>query len=137
MPEEQDVHADHDGHQRDDVEDDRCRSSHRFVLLGAPEWNKSGAGCAADTSPTYGEGNGQHIWPSPTPAILSTERNASRARSRARVAVGITCDANRPALGDWAPAGGRDAGSERADGRLMPGLEAGELAPIVAARLPR
>jgi len=42
VPEEQDVHADHDGYQREHVEHDGCLSSHRFVLLGATEWSKNG-----------------------------------------------------------------------------------------------
>jgi len=41
VPEEQDVHADHDGYQYEHVKHDGCRSSHRFVLLGAAEWSKS------------------------------------------------------------------------------------------------
>jgi hypothetical protein len=35
VPEEQDVHADHDGYQRDHVKHDGCLSSHRSFLLGA------------------------------------------------------------------------------------------------------
>src|SRR5262249_45778408 len=34
VPEEQDVHADHDRYQREHVKHDGCLSSHRFVLLG-------------------------------------------------------------------------------------------------------
>ena len=49
VPEEQEVHADHDGYQGKHVKRDGCLSSHRFVLLGATEWSKSGAGCAEDT----------------------------------------------------------------------------------------
>jgi len=37
VPEEQDVHADHDGYQREHVKHDGCLSSHRFVLLCATE----------------------------------------------------------------------------------------------------
>jgi hypothetical protein len=33
MPEEQDVHAGHDGHQREHVKHDACLTSHRFTLL--------------------------------------------------------------------------------------------------------
>jgi hypothetical protein len=33
MPEEQDVHADHDGYQREHVEHGACLPSHRFSLL--------------------------------------------------------------------------------------------------------
>jgi hypothetical protein len=33
MPEEQDVHADHDGYQREHVEHDARLPSHRFTLL--------------------------------------------------------------------------------------------------------
>ena len=40
VPEEQDVHADHDGYQREHVKRDGCLPSHRFVLLGATEWSK-------------------------------------------------------------------------------------------------
>src|SRR5215813_10924913 len=47
VPEEQDVHADHDGYQREHVKRDCCLSSHRFVLLCATEWSKSGAGFPA------------------------------------------------------------------------------------------
>jgi hypothetical protein len=43
VPEEQDVHADHDGHQREDVKRGYCMSSHRFFLLCATERSKSGA----------------------------------------------------------------------------------------------
>ena len=42
VPEEQDVHADHDGYQSQHVQHNRCLSSHCFVLLCAPEWSKSG-----------------------------------------------------------------------------------------------
>src|SRR6266446_3454846 len=44
VPEEQDVHADHDGYQREHVKHDGCLSSHRFLLLGATERSKSSAG---------------------------------------------------------------------------------------------
>jgi hypothetical protein len=44
VPEEQDVHADHDGYQREHVKHDGCLSSHRSFLLCATEWSKSGAG---------------------------------------------------------------------------------------------
>src|SRR5207302_7548932 len=50
VPEEQDVHADHDGYQREHVYHDGCLPSHRFVLLRATEWSKSRAGGAEDTS---------------------------------------------------------------------------------------
>ena len=40
--EEQDVHDDHDGYQREHVKHDSCPSSHRFVLLSATERGKSG-----------------------------------------------------------------------------------------------
>ena len=43
MPEEQDVHADHDGYQREHVKHDGCLSSHRSFLLCATEWSKGGA----------------------------------------------------------------------------------------------
>jgi hypothetical protein len=33
MPEEQDVHADHDGYQREHVKHDACLPSHRSTLL--------------------------------------------------------------------------------------------------------
>ena len=46
MPEEQDVHADYDGYQREHVKHDGCLSSHRFYLLCATEWSKS-ADCVA------------------------------------------------------------------------------------------
>lgn len=45
VPEEQDVRADHDGYHRERVERDGCLPSHRFYLLCATEWSKSGA-CA-------------------------------------------------------------------------------------------
>src|SRR6516162_9712489 len=35
MPEEQDIHDDHNGYHREHVKHDSCLSSHRFVLLGA------------------------------------------------------------------------------------------------------
>jgi hypothetical protein len=41
VPEEQDIHADHDGYHRDHVKHDGCRSSHRFVLLCAAERSKN------------------------------------------------------------------------------------------------
>jgi len=41
VPEEQDVHADHDGYQREHVKHDGCLSSHRFVLLCATAWSKN------------------------------------------------------------------------------------------------
>src|SRR6516164_4274300 len=41
VPEEQDVHADHDGYQREHVKHDGCLSSHRFVLLCVTKWSKS------------------------------------------------------------------------------------------------
>jgi hypothetical protein len=44
VPEEQDVHGDHDGYQREHVKDDGYLSSHSFVLLRATDWSKSGAG---------------------------------------------------------------------------------------------
>ena len=50
VPEEQDVHADHDGYQPEHVKHGDCGSSHRFVLLCATEWSKGSAGCAEDTS---------------------------------------------------------------------------------------
>jgi hypothetical protein len=42
MPEEQDVHADHDGYQREHVKHDGRLSSHRLVLLCATGWINSG-----------------------------------------------------------------------------------------------
>ena len=42
MLEEQDVHADHDAYHREHVKYADCRSSHRFVLLCAVDWSKSG-----------------------------------------------------------------------------------------------
>jgi hypothetical protein len=33
MPEEQDVHADHDGYQREHIKHDACLPSHRSILL--------------------------------------------------------------------------------------------------------
>jgi GNAT superfamily N-acetyltransferase len=42
MPEEQDVHADHDGYQREHVKHDGYLSSHRFVLLAARQWSNNG-----------------------------------------------------------------------------------------------
>jgi hypothetical protein len=43
VSEEQDVHADHDGYHREHVKHNDYLSSHRFFLLCATEWNKSGA----------------------------------------------------------------------------------------------
>jgi hypothetical protein len=43
VSEEQEVHADHDGYQRKHVKRGACLSSHRFVLLCATEWSKSGS----------------------------------------------------------------------------------------------
>ena len=50
VPEEQDVHADHNGYQREHVKHD-CLSSHRFVLLCAAEW---------------GKGDSQRCWSAPS-----------------------------------------------------------------------
>jgi hypothetical protein len=44
VPEEQDVHDDHDGYHREHVKRDSCLSSHRFFLLCAAERSKRGAG---------------------------------------------------------------------------------------------
>jgi hypothetical protein len=43
VPEEQDVHTDHDSDQREHVKYDGCLPSHRSCLLCATEWSKSGA----------------------------------------------------------------------------------------------
>ena len=40
--EEQDVHTDHDAYHREHVKYGDCLSSHRFVLLCAMKWSKSG-----------------------------------------------------------------------------------------------
>jgi hypothetical protein len=42
VPEEQDIHADHEGYQREHVGHHGCRSSHRFVLLRAAQRSKNG-----------------------------------------------------------------------------------------------
>ena len=59
VPEEQDVHADHDGYQREHVKHDGCLSSHRFVLLCATEWRKNGrlrwCGVRDDDLPTLAQ----------------------------------------------------------------------------------
>ena len=44
VPEEQDVHADHDGYQREHVKHYGCLSSHRSCLLCATEWSKGSTG---------------------------------------------------------------------------------------------
>jgi hypothetical protein len=44
VPEEQEVYADHDGYQHEHVKHGGCLSSHRFLLLGAANPSKSGAG---------------------------------------------------------------------------------------------
>jgi len=44
VPEEQDVHADHDGYHREHVKHDGGLSSHRSFLLCATGWSKSGPG---------------------------------------------------------------------------------------------
>ena len=49
VPEEQDVHADHDGYQREHVKHDGGRF-HRFVLVSATVWSENGTGCAEDRS---------------------------------------------------------------------------------------
>ena len=46
-----------------------CLASHRFAVLRATEWNKSGAGCAGDTSQPRDRGPSAHFgvahsWPS-------------------------------------------------------------------------
>jgi hypothetical protein len=43
VPEEEDVHPDHDGYQRENVQHDRRLPSHRFVLLRATQRSKSSA----------------------------------------------------------------------------------------------
>src|SRR5262249_3895131 len=40
VPEEQDVHADNDGYQREHVKHDDCLSSHPAFLVRAAEWNQ-------------------------------------------------------------------------------------------------
>jgi len=40
VPEEEDVHADHDSYHREHVQHDGCLSAHRLVLLCATEWSK-------------------------------------------------------------------------------------------------
>ena len=59
LPEEQEVHADHDGYQREHVKHDGCLSSHRFVLLGATEWSNNGrlrwCGARDDDLPTLAQ----------------------------------------------------------------------------------
>jgi hypothetical protein len=59
VPEEQDVHADHDGHHGEHVKRDGYLSSHCLVLLCAQAWSKrtsghekrlSRAGCGRQTS---------------------------------------------------------------------------------------
>jgi len=47
VPEEQDVHADHDGYHREHIQDGACLSSHRFVLQCGTAWSKSGGGLSA------------------------------------------------------------------------------------------
>src|SRR5215472_4716839 len=42
VPEEQDVHADHDGYQHECVKHDGCLSSHASFLLRAAEWSQGG-----------------------------------------------------------------------------------------------
>ena len=44
VPEEQDVHTDHDSYQREHVKYDGCLPSHRSCLLCATELSKNGAG---------------------------------------------------------------------------------------------
>jgi hypothetical protein len=44
VPEEQDVHADHDDYQDEHVKHDGCLASHQFVLLRTTEPGKRGAG---------------------------------------------------------------------------------------------
>ena len=43
VPEEQDVHADHDAYQREDVKDDGCLSAHPSFLVRAAELGQSSA----------------------------------------------------------------------------------------------
>jgi hypothetical protein len=56
VPEEQDVNADHDGYQRDHVQHDGRLPPHRFVLLCATEWSKSGAGLRSSAQRRRGHG---------------------------------------------------------------------------------
>jgi hypothetical protein len=42
VPEEQDVHADHEAYHHEQVKYDGCLSSHPFVLLAAAERSKGG-----------------------------------------------------------------------------------------------
>jgi hypothetical protein len=48
VPEEQDVHADHGGYQREHVKDDGCLSSHPSFLVRAEERSQCGAWIADD-----------------------------------------------------------------------------------------
>ena len=48
VPEEQDVHADHDAYQREHVKHDGNLSAHLSFLLRATEWSQSGAWIADD-----------------------------------------------------------------------------------------
>jgi hypothetical protein len=41
VPEEQNVHADHNGYQREHVKHDGCLSSHPSFLLRAAEWSRN------------------------------------------------------------------------------------------------
>jgi hypothetical protein len=52
VPEEQDVHADHDAYHREHVQHDGYLSSHGFVLQGVTEWGKSDSQ-ARHTSATW------------------------------------------------------------------------------------
>jgi hypothetical protein len=60
--EEQDVHTDHDGYQREHVNCDGCLPSHRSCLLCATESSKSGAGFNEHLRGT-GHAAGQDIMP--------------------------------------------------------------------------
>jgi hypothetical protein len=50
LPEEQDVYADHDRYQYDHENRGDCLSSHRYLLLRAMEWSKSGTGHSENAS---------------------------------------------------------------------------------------
>ena len=53
VPEEQDVHADHDAYKRKYIKNGCCLSSHRIVLLCGPDDGKKGAPGALTAGPCY------------------------------------------------------------------------------------
>src|SRR5215510_3700722 len=80
VPEEQDVHADHDGYQREHVKHDRCLSSHPSFLLRAAE---IGSICPLSATSRH-----MRCSKGPTYSISSSARSRLRDRQAERLRSG-------------------------------------------------